>query len=132
MSKYVFSYWVIGDQFLHVPPAVGASPHQVDFSRVDDDPHGEPGLLHFGHHAPSVVGRVIAFDGTANVFANPPTKGIDVTERKKHNFQSFLLTTFLMKLSTNFSAMTNYFIQKGINFNIKVGVRWGSLYHNIS
>ena len=85
----VFSYWVIGDQFLHVPPAVGASPHQVDLSRVDDDPHGEPGLLHFGHHAPSVVGRVVAFDGPANVFANPPTKGIDVTERKNTTFRAF-------------------------------------------
>ena len=80
------SYWVVGDQFLHVPPAVGASPHQVDFCSVDDDPHGEPGFLHFGHHAPSVVGRVVALDGPANVFANPPTKRIDVTEIKKPSF----------------------------------------------
>ena len=47
-------YRVVAHQLLHVPPAVGAAPHDVDQALVGHNAHTEPGLLHRTLHPPLI------------------------------------------------------------------------------
>ena len=82
-------HWVVAHQLLHVPPAVGAAPHDVDQALVGHYSHTEPGLLHRTLHPPLVQTWIIF--KIFSIFA------LSVTNRPNPVFEQ-IIETILMNL----------------------------------